>query len=86
MINVRLVDELFEIYQNRLTGDDEDIDIIAYAVLEESDRNDLMKIVEDMNDEEIQYFISLYLIESLKNKFASHTTDLTHRTKSKFLH
>lgn len=62
MISVRLVDELFEFYQNRLTGDDEDIDIIAYAVLEESDRNDLMKIVEDMNDEEFQYFISLYLI------------------------
>lgn len=69
---MRLVDELFEIYHNRLTADDEDIDIITFAVLEESDRGDLMKIVEEMKDDELQYFIRLYLIESLKGKFSNH--------------
>ncbi|MGE8206243.1 DUF6154 family protein [Heyndrickxia sp. NPDC080065] len=82
---MKLVDELFEMYQNRLTGDDEDLDIITYAVLEESDRNDLIKIVEEMNDEELQYFISIYLIETLREKFSNSSIDI-HPLKTKYLH
>ncbi|GIN88191.1 hypothetical protein J6TS2_45770 [Heyndrickxia sporothermodurans] len=82
---MRLIDELFEIYQNRLTADDEDIDIITLAVLEESDRRDLLKIVEEMKDDELQSFIRLYLIESLKGKFANRSAD-TYQNPTKYLH
>lgn len=82
---MRLIDELFEIYQNRLTADDEDIDIITLAVLEESDRRDLLKIVEEMKDDELQSFIRLYLIESLKGKFANRSAD-NYQNPTKYLH
>lgn len=84
---MKLVDELFEIYQDRLTGDDEDIDIITFAVLEESTRADLIKIVEEMNDNELQSFIRFYIIESLKGKFANNSADIHHHlNKNKYLH
>ncbi|MED1206070.1 DUF6154 family protein [Heyndrickxia acidicola] len=67
---MRLVDELYEVYKNRLTGDEEDLDIITFAVLESSNRKELLEIVNDMNDKELQHFINLYLVETLKGKFA----------------
>ena len=67
---MRLVDELFAMYRDRLTGDEEDLEMISFAVLEHSNRAELLNIVKDMNDYELQYFIRLYLMETLKGKFA----------------
>lgn len=67
---MRLVDELFAMYRDKITDDEEDLDMITFAVLEHYDRNELMGIVKDMNDHELQYFIRLYLLETLKGKFA----------------
>lgn len=35
---MKLIDELYELYRNKLTGDEEDIDMLAFAFLEEMDR------------------------------------------------
>ena len=84
---MRLVDELYEMYQNRLTGDEEDLDMITFAVLENYGRKELVGLVNDMNDEELQFFISLYLIESLKGKFARNAGKMdAHPTSSRYLH
>lgn len=69
-ILLKLVDELFEMYRERLTGDEEDLDIITFTVLEHYNRQELLGIVKEMNDDELHYFISLYLNKSLKGKFA----------------
>lgn len=67
---MKLVDELFAMYRDKLTGDEEDLDMITFAVLEHYNRNELMGIVKDMDEFELQYFIRLYLLEALKGKFA----------------
>lgn len=67
---MRLVDELFAMYRDKLTGDEEDLDMITFTVLEHYNREELMGIVKDMDDYELQYFIRLYLLETLKGKFA----------------
>ncbi|MBS4175930.1 DUF6154 family protein [Lederbergia citrea] len=67
---MKLVDELFAMYRDKLSGDEEDLDMITFAVLEHYDRDELMGIVKDMNEHELQYFIRLYLLEALKGKFA----------------
>jgi hypothetical protein len=82
---VRLVDELYEVYKNRLTGDEEDLDIITFAVLESSNRKELLEIVNDMNDKELQQFINLYLIETLKGKFAQSADPFSY-PPSNYLH
>ncbi|WP_433743925.1 DUF6154 family protein [Falsibacillus pallidus] len=67
---MRLVDELFAMYRDRLSGDEEDLDTITFTVLEHFDREELMSIVKDMRNDELEYFIRQYLLETLKEKFA----------------
>lgn len=67
---MKLVDELFEMYRNKLTGDDEDIDMLAFAVLEEMNREDLIQLINDLSTQELYNLIGVYLIETLKEKFA----------------
>lgn len=67
---MRLVDELYDLYRNKLTGDEEDIDMLAFAFLEEMSREDLLAIIHDMDKQELFDLMGLYLIESLKGKFA----------------
>lgn len=83
---MRLVDELFEIYRDRLTGDEEDLDIIALAVVENNSRQELFNIVKEMDDYELHFFISMYLTESLKEKFARNSGNIDYTHHSKYLH
>jgi hypothetical protein len=68
---MKIVDELYELYRHKLTGDEEDIDMLTFAFLEEMNRDDLLKIIHDLNNQELYDLMGLYLIESLKGKFAS---------------
>lgn len=67
---MKLVDELFELYRDKLTGDDEDIDMLAFAVLEEMSREDILHLIQDLTTQELYNLIGVYLIESLREKFA----------------
>lgn len=67
---MKLIDELFELYRDKLSGEEEDLDMITFAVLEGYNHDDLLEIVKDMNEYELQYFIRLYMLETLKGKFA----------------
>lgn len=67
---MKIIDDLYELYRNKLTGDEEDIDLLAFAFLEEMTRDDLLKMIHDLNDQELYNLIGIYLIESLKGKFA----------------
>jgi hypothetical protein len=67
---LKLIDELFEMYRNKLTGDEEDIDMLAFAFLEEMSYEDLLALIHEMDKQELYDLMGLYLIESLKGKFA----------------
>ncbi|WNS74681.1 DUF6154 family protein [Bacillus sp. DTU_2020_1000418_1_SI_GHA_SEK_038] len=68
---MKIVDELYELYRHKLTGDEEDIDMLTFAFLEEMSREDLLNIIQELNNQELYDLMGLYLIESLKGKFAS---------------
>lgn len=70
MYRMKIVDELFEMYRNKLTGDEEDIDMLAFAFLEEMSQEDLLHLIQEMDKQELYNLMGLYLIESLKGKFA----------------
>ena len=67
---MKLVDELYELYREKLTGDEEDIDMLAFAFLEEMTRDDLLHLIYEMDEQELYNLMGLYLIENLKVKFA----------------
>ncbi|WP_057761158.1 DUF6154 family protein [Cytobacillus praedii] len=68
---MKIIDELYELYRNKLTGDEEDIDMLAFAFLEEMNREDLLDMINELNNQELYNLMGIYLIESLKGKFAS---------------
>ncbi|MBP2243038.1 hypothetical protein J2Z40_003620 [Cytobacillus eiseniae] len=68
---MKIIDELYELYRDKLTGDEEDIDMLAFAFLEEMSREDLLSMINDLNNQELYDLMGLYLIESLKGKFAN---------------
>jgi Family of unknown function (DUF6154) len=67
---MKFVDELYEYYKNRLTGDEEDAEVMTMSILEELDRNDLLHLIQEMTDEELMGMVGLYILESLKAKMA----------------
>jgi hypothetical protein len=83
---MRFVDQLYEYYKDRLTGDEEDVEIITFSILEELSRNDLVKFINEMDDEELVTMFSLYFIESLKAKMAEEGIGQTKIPSAQILH
>ncbi|TYR98357.1 hypothetical protein FZC84_15610 [Rossellomorea vietnamensis] len=71
VVDMKLVEELYEIYRGKIRGTEEDLDMIALTILEESSRKELLNIIEEMDNEELHYFIRLYILETLKEKLTS---------------
>jgi len=72
MNSLKLIDEIFEMYRGKIRGTQEDFDIIAFTILEQLDRGELISMVKDMSEDELAYFIRLYIVESLKGKMTQH--------------
>ncbi|WP_407949813.1 DUF6154 family protein [Peribacillus faecalis] len=70
MFNLKLIDDLFEHYRSKLTGDDEDIDILVLAVLEQLSKEEILEYVTEMDELELRSFMGVYITETLKEKFA----------------
>jgi Family of unknown function (DUF6154) len=68
--SMKFVDELYEYYKDRLTGDEEDAEVMTMSILEELDRNDLLQFVQEMSNEELTGMVGLYILECLKAKMA----------------
>lgn len=67
---MKLADEIFELYRDKITGEDEDIDALALTILREMTREHLLKIVAEMDEEELYELMGQYLIDSLRERFA----------------
>ncbi|MEH7224182.1 DUF6154 family protein [Bacillus sp. JJ1566] len=67
---MKIIDEIYDMYRNKLTGDEEDADIIAFSVLEQFEREDLIDLLSDLPDQELRNLVGFYMIENLKAKMA----------------
>lgn len=67
---MKLAEKIFEHYRNKMTGDDEDIDILAYSFLNKLSHKDMLAIVNDLDEQELYDLIAGYLMDNLKEKFA----------------
>lgn len=63
---MRFIDELYALYKDQLTGDENEAIALILNVLSEHDRKDLLKLLDEMNDEEVKQMFSLYLVELFK--------------------
>ncbi|WP_200756629.1 DUF6154 family protein [Effusibacillus dendaii] len=65
---MKFVDQLYELYKNQLTGDEEDVLIIVSGILSDLNREEMVKLIEDMEQEEIFQMLGTYMVEKLRVK------------------
>ena len=70
---MKLIEELYNMYRDKMTGDEEDIDMLTFAVLEQLDRKEIFELLQEMDDQELTNLMGLYIIETLKGKFAQNS-------------
>ncbi|RAL27046.1 DUF6154 family protein [Thermoflavimicrobium daqui] len=62
------VDQVYSLYRDQLTDDEEDAVIIVLSILEDHSREDIMSLIGNMNDDEVMQMMGIYLVEMLKLK------------------
>lgn len=76
------VDKLYYLYRDKLTGDEEDILAIVLDILQEHNREELITIIKDMDDEEVYQMVGGYLVDMLRLK--AEKEGLGYHTPDKF--
>ncbi|MEJ8546900.1 DUF6154 family protein [Brevibacillus borstelensis] len=67
---MRFIDEVYELYKGHFNGDEEDIVAIIVGILDEQSHQDLIKLVMEMEEEELFHMLATYMIEVMKRKVA----------------
>lgn len=68
---MKFIDDLYELYKDQLAGDEEDAVALVLYTLQDHDREDLLKLVEQLTYDELYQMIGRFLIEKLKDKMAA---------------
>jgi hypothetical protein len=67
---MRFVDDIYSLYREQLSDDEENAISIVLNILEDQTRQDMMALIEGMEDEEVIQMVGFYLVEMLKMKMA----------------
>ncbi|MFC7443240.1 DUF6154 family protein [Laceyella putida] len=62
------VDEVYSLYRDQLNDDEDDAVAIVLSILEEQSREHVLKLIEQMSDDEVVQMMGVYLVEMLKMK------------------
>jgi Family of unknown function (DUF6154) len=68
--NMKIVDDLYNYYYDKLTGDEEDAEIIAFSILEDLNKNEIFQWIDEMEEEELKFMVGSFIAEQLKEKMA----------------
>lgn len=60
------VDEVYSLYRDQLTDNEEDVVAVVLDLLEEQQRNHLMQLIREMTDDEVMQMMGVYLVEMIK--------------------
>lgn len=63
---MRFIDDLYALYKHKLTGNENESVMLVLDILADQKRDDLMKLIDDLSDNEVKQMVSLYLVELLK--------------------
>lgn len=69
MVHLKIIEELFTVYRNHLSGTDEDFKMLAEAFLEEMDRASLEEYIHELDESSFRMMVELYIIHFLKEKY-----------------
>lgn len=65
---MKFTDELYNYYKNKLTADEEDIDLLVAAVLQELSREDMLHVLSELSEDDLYKVTGTYIAEELRRK------------------
>ncbi|GAA0369201.1 DUF6154 family protein [Bacillus horti] len=65
---MKFIDDLYELYKDQLVGDEEDAIALVLYALQDHSKDDFIKLIQEMSEEEVYQMLGNYLIEKLKDK------------------
>ncbi|ARK30605.1 DUF6154 family protein [Halalkalibacter krulwichiae] len=87
---MKFINNLYQLYKDQLTGDEEDALIIINGILQNFSDEDIHKLISDMSNREQFEMFSLYLYEKFRIKVAEEglgqILNQDDQDDSKFLH
>ncbi len=65
---MKFVDDLFKLYKAHLTSTDEAAIEVVLTLFADHKREDLMRFIEELSEDEVFQMVSFYVIEMVKRK------------------
>lgn len=65
---MKFIDQLYELYKNHLTGDEEDLFAIIRGVFQDHSREDFLKLACELSDEQVEEMVTFYFLELFRRK------------------
>ncbi|WP_158737143.1 DUF6154 family protein [Alteribacillus sp. YIM 98480] len=67
---MEFVDDLYDLYKNKLTGDEEDALIIIEGIIQTFSRKDVNQLIDNLSEKERYDMLALFLYEKFRQKMA----------------
>jgi hypothetical protein len=67
---MKLVNDIYNLYRDKLTGDEEDVPAIVMSLLHGQSKEELLQWIQEMQESEVYQMLGLYLMEMLRIKMA----------------
>lgn len=81
---MKFIDELYNFYKDKLIADEEDIDLLIYSIMQDLSREDMLRILSELTDNELYQLTGNYLAYKLKEKMIQ-DQNLGHLPNDKYL-
>ncbi|WCK53939.1 DUF6154 family protein [Aneurinibacillus sp. Ricciae_BoGa-3] len=65
---MKLIEDIFNLYRDRFTGNDDDVMTVVMGILQEQNKEAMIDWISDMQESEIYQMLGLYLMEMLRIK------------------
>ena len=65
------LEELYKKNRNKLLREDEDIDAFVFSFVEQLSKDECLKMIKDLSEEEVQSLFAIVLSTQLKNKLSN---------------
>lgn len=82
---MKSIEGMVEKYQKRLLRDDEDVDAVAYSVVNSFTRDQCLGLLNELTDEELHQIVALFVMDKVKALLINADEDME-RDGSGFLH
>ncbi len=86
-LTMKFIDDVYNYYKDRLTADEEDIDLLVGAILQELSREDMLLLLAELSYEELFEITGTYMVNQLKEKMINkESKDTESIDKPNFFH